>query len=402
MKAAPDLSGRRPPAPEVVKGGRPAAQALVILADDLTGACDAAAPFAGCGLSTEIDLGRSGCARVRAFDLDCRNRTPQETYSQAFAAGAERRDAPVGLFAKIDSTLRGNVGEFLCGIQDGARIPTLVVCPAFPRHGRQLEGARLHVADSEADARDLLEILRPFDRQLLHIPRGPSFADRIWDALASQIWNRPRVAIIDAVTDNDLAVITRCLCAIEMPVLMAGSGGLAEALAACGGKKRAPVSVDAKRDGPVVLLSGSPAMATRSQIDRLASDPAVRLFRPPFAAEISPADRIVAFATAAGSQDPEIERDGDHSAEELARQAALLAATVSPRAVLMVGGSSSHAICRHLGVEAIVMHGHALGLPHGVLRGGPWDGTPMITKPGGFGAPDLLARAVCWLAGERK
>jgi uncharacterized protein YgbK (DUF1537 family) len=74
--------------------------------------------------------------------------------------------------------------------------------------------------------------------------------------------------------------------------------------------------------------------------------------------------------------------------------AAALSALLSkcrPAAFLLSGGDTASVVCKALGAEAIELRREfAPGIPAGVLHGGAFSGTPVVTKSGGFGAPDDL------------
>ncbi|MBA2448810.1 MAG: four-carbon acid sugar kinase family protein, partial [Chloroflexi bacterium] len=90
---------------------------LAILADDLTGACDAAAPFAAQGLVTVVVLDPLGGAAprfddvvVRAIDADTRRLSFRRAAARTVAvAELERTGGARSLYKKVDSTLRGHV-----------------------------------------------------------------------------------------------------------------------------------------------------------------------------------------------------------------------------------------------------------------------------------------------------
>jgi uncharacterized protein YgbK (DUF1537 family) len=62
-----------------------------------------------------------------------------------------------------------------------------------------------------------------------------------------------------------------------------------------------------------------------------------------------------------------------------------------PAALLLSGGDTAALVCRALNARAIELQRElAPGIPCGVLQGGSFDGLPVVTKSGGFGAPDDL------------
>jgi uncharacterized protein YgbK (DUF1537 family) len=150
--------------------------------------------------------------------------------------------------------------------------------------------------------------------------------------------------------------------------------------------------------GPIVVLAGSPALETRRQLAHLGAQQSVRLVRLPQDRWAAGAERTLVVATTPENDGAPASRDRVEYSQNLATAAAVIATATRPRAVVMVGGASARAICRALGVRAIAMLGETrVGLPFGRLRGGVWDGVDVVTKPGGFGAPDLLSETVGWL-----
>src|SRR5262249_59367109 len=122
---------------------------VTLIADDLTGACDAGALFAGRGpvgvfvALAEIDPDRA----VIAVDTESRAVSMAEARRRVAAAAGrlgERLRRGV-LFKKIDSTLRGPVGDEVDAPPDANRPPVALVCPAFPAEGRTVVGGLLRV-----------------------------------------------------------------------------------------------------------------------------------------------------------------------------------------------------------------------------------------------------------------
>jgi len=71
--------------------------------------------------------------------------------------------------------------------------------------------------------------------------------------------------------------------------------------------------------------------------------------------------------------------------------------------VLLSGGDTASAVCRALGVRRIELRGEIVpGIPWGVLRGGPLDGTPVATKSGGFGGPGALMAVADYFTEPRR
>jgi uncharacterized protein YgbK (DUF1537 family) len=111
---------------------------LAIIADDLTGALDAAAPFATRGIGTVVALSpdalpRALEARPRIVGVSTDSReTAPEAANAAVRAALAHLPAGTPIFKKVDSRLKGNVAAELDAI---AHHHSLVV-PAIPAFGR--------------------------------------------------------------------------------------------------------------------------------------------------------------------------------------------------------------------------------------------------------------------------
>src|SRR5215510_7143264 len=123
--------------------------AITLIADDLTGACDAGAHFSGRGaVAVFVDAARVDAAReVAVLDTESRALSAREARDHLGAA-ARQLDARLRtgfVFKKIDSTLRGPITAEIEAIAEVTSRPTALVCPSFPAHGRTVVGGVLRV-----------------------------------------------------------------------------------------------------------------------------------------------------------------------------------------------------------------------------------------------------------------
>ncbi|HVG95271.1 MAG TPA: four-carbon acid sugar kinase family protein [Chloroflexota bacterium] len=378
-----------------------------LIADDLTGALDAGAPFLRAGLRAVLPLtadpGPAAAADVLLLNTESRD-APDAGPAAAAARAAARALRASGVprvYKKIDSVLRGFPGPELGAVLDvyGGRA---LVAPAFPAQGRTtLAGVqRLHG--------------RPVER----------FGGRLAAALGAAA---ARCDVFDAATDADLAAIARRAGGDAGHPVWCGTAGLAAhvppawGLRPAGGGPPALPAVDrvcvvAGTSHPVTVRQVETLLASGWRGHRLDPRPA-----PDGHPEALPPEAVAArLATAlSAGTGAAVSFVGGLSAAETEALAAHPATT--PEALLallgrlgqalraeaglgliLTGGETALAVCRAMGGTAIEVVGEALpGVPLGVLHlpGGP---VAVATKSGGFGAADALRRtAEALIAGGR-
>src|SRR5262245_17577167 len=94
--------------PQTAFGRRYAVPELLIVADDLSGAAEAAAGFLlrTTRISIALDVTAVSDARIVAIDTHSRRRSPRDAAASVTAAVAGHTGVPV--LKKVDSLLRGN------------------------------------------------------------------------------------------------------------------------------------------------------------------------------------------------------------------------------------------------------------------------------------------------------
>lgn len=329
---------------------------LVIIADDLTGALDSAAPFAGRGLHTEVallpeaidDALKQGPA-VLAVNLGSRELPATAATVLATTALAS---LPKGwrVFKKIDSRLKGNIAAEL----DAMDFRRCLVAPAIPEFARIVKGG--HIQGFGVD--------QPI---------------RIADKLGSHV---DRCRIPDTTSQAELA---RALDAafVDGTDLLIGARGLAEALAdKLRGAEEARLATTPV--GKAIFVIGSRDPITLAQIEHLRAE---------IAPDYIPAPNGVAVHSTAGSGDITlVQAVPDHHAASPADVSANLAKSVLPlladarSTLLLSGGATAEAVLKQLGISRLRLLGECvpgLGLAYAGER-------CIITKSGGFGTPETL------------
>ena len=330
----------------------------LLIADDLTGACDAAVHFARRGYRTHVRLDSHGEeTSVLAISAESRHLSAAELrpVMDELARRLPMAQARI-LFNKIDSTLRGNVGAEIAAALTAFSCEAAVISPAFPAMGRTVEEGYLRVGDAEAidvAARLALE-------SSVHVQ--PS-------AVYAAIRAGARFISVDAACDRDLDTIAAAGLESGRRILWCGSAGLASALARTlpwGGPPGpgCPLGPAARPASSVLFCIGSSHPVTVEQQRHLLA-----------------LDRSEHVVLNLSLRPISLER-----VRELVEDAAGTAT-----ALVLSGGDTASLVCRALGVRRIQLEDEIVpGIPWGYLSGGAFDGWRVATKSGGFGAPHAL------------
>jgi uncharacterized protein YgbK (DUF1537 family) len=349
----------------------------LLVADDLTGACDAAVHFAVHGIRPAAVLFARGTkvagARVLAVSTESRDLPPAEIRpALADVAGEFPGDAAARVFKKIDSTLRGNTGLEIAAALESFDCDAAVVCPAFPRMHRLVENGFLRVTGAPEFA--------PIDvAARLQLQAGLACSHTRADGIAAKLSAGSRLVSVDATCDDDLDRIAATILPMGRRILWAGSGGLASALARRIGDVYVASGAPA-RSGASLFCIGSDHGVTMAQQSLLLAERPSSIFYPHDATRDVICDAI-------GRAEHVILRiaRGLVTVEEVhARIAGAPAA-----ALVLSGGDTASVVCRAAGVQWIELCDEIVpGVPRGILHGGDFDGLSVATKSGGFGDRD--------------
>lgn len=384
---------------------------MLVVADDLTGAADAAVALAGPTalaevLLTSADVESAGTAIV-SVDLDTRRLDAAAAASAVAALAASPAARGAGLFKKIDSTLRGHIAaelEALASAREAAGHPSslYVVTPAHPALGRQVQGGQLRVhgevsASMQPLARDLAQ--RGFRCTAASAGALPAAGDH------------PRVAwLCDAASLEDLRHIVRGAraAAPQASIVWVGSAGLAQAL------HEVDPAAHTQRDAP----SAGPGRAAAESAEHRTTGFVVGSFSGVARAQVRALE-------AGGARVVHLRGTGDTAVSQAAREAAahagahrdfalcvdprdavrpeLAAATAAALAeaalpclhflstLVICGGDTARALLSRMGVTRLQVTASA---EPGTTcaEAAAWPRLQLMLKAGAFGDPDQLVR----------
>lgn len=378
---------------------------IAIIADDLTGALDAAAPLRRQGFPATVALAprhlpASMAADIVAVTTESRYLSDSGPILTSVVAALPRECL---LYKKIDSTLRGPIAAELRLLLATTGRRSALVTPTLPHQGRALINGFL-VIDGERTNIHLPTLLALSGLPTVAVPLAVVRDPQALLHALEQVTESMSLVAVDAVTDEDLRAVAQAVARLRMLPLLAGSAGLAAWLPRITGlKPSVQTSPDvAPVEGSVLFAFGSTHPRTQAQIDKLRREHMTTI-------PIDPATNVhstitTCITTLSNGEDavlsvvpPANSIEAIPYAEQhaVARMVASTVAAVldqTPVTTLVLGGGdTAYAVCDQLGIEHLALLAEVLpGLPLSVGTTSAGRRLYCVTKAGGFGAPDAL------------
>ncbi len=424
---------------------------VIIIADDLTGANATSVLLAKDGykactfLNLDAYSEKDGALfNIISISTDSRAISREEAYSRVGKVAGFFKDKNVRLFAKrIDSTLRGNIGAEIEAVLDslgGEEIAVMV--SAFPSSGRVTIGGYLLVHSVPLEKTDVAKdpktpvhtscvnqlIAAQTKYQVGFIPLTTVFGgvERLRDHIIHEKNQGSKIIIIDATTDEDIAVIAKAVTQTGLPVVAVDPGPFTAAMT------KELVAKPVKGRGQKVLLTvGSVSNLTRRQLEELRVgynpllihvDSKKLIYPATKAAEIERAAQklldemesyeIVGLITTSSEEEvlnlheiaAELGESEDDVAQRIADGLAEITKTVLQQSETAIGGLYTSggdvtvAVCKELASAGISVKDEVLPLAaYGRIVKGDYDNMPIITKGGLVGESNALIKCVEYL-----
>ncbi len=373
-----------------------------IVADDLTGAADAAVAFADRGWDTTVWLQSptafpdDGCTAIDADVRWC----SMKLASHRIAQQGKMLKSADWFLLKIDSTLRGFVGAMVEAAWRATQRRWALIAPAVPQQGRIVQDGKAFVrgkplaetplTSSCVRERLIATGLSPERVMVVPLPlvRHPKALLR---AMQQAVEERKGL-VCDAVTDADLRRVVRVATQLPHRPFFVGASGLAHAIAAISAEKRSRPSLPLMLPNKcqVLVLVGSQQPTAQRQLACLAAKGvAVRpMGESPRAFE---SRSVIALWWAT----PERYQSLPHAKRFLQQWARNWLANAPFQALVLVGGFTARAVLEALGIVRWQLWGSVVaGVPFGVAincQGQRWF---VATKAGGFGTHQTLWQVV--------
>lgn len=333
------------------------------LADDLTGALEAGSPFATAGATVRVltnPLPDTTALDVLVLDTETRH-----LEGAAAAARVSAFALPYIPFAdrliykKTDSTARGNIGHELAALQQLVPSREVLYVPAYPSIGRTVASGHLLVNGTPIHhtefGRDALNPVRTSNlNEILHPAQG---------------------IILDGATEDDVRAVAVRVMANPARYLVAGPAAIARHLGALMAssvthRSSRDISVSVLSSLRLLVVNGSRHSASGTQ---MAYARAAGCFRSGQWTEFCLPGGDIALARA----------------QAVGRQVSVILRENRFDGILVFGGDTAYGIFAALGGQYLEPIAEVLpGVP--VSRSD--SGLLWITKAGGFGPEDLIAK----------
>jgi len=377
-----------------------AAPSWRILADDLTGALDTAAMFAGtqevpvflhpdAAQSPSVTACTTNTANrqepVQAWSTGTRDVSPDALHNTLQACLPWFATASDFAFKKVDSLLRGNSFAEVAWLLRHGGFTGAVFAPAFPAQGRFTRNGQHWVGAPHTPQTPLTSgTLSPTPPLVLADAfAAVGLATHMFNVPATQLDTLSGVLVPDVTCDADLAQLAGLSRSTNAQRwLWCGSAGLAWALArewglaGHGELGSTSHTVTALQPGHTLVVTASRHPVLRGQLTHLADS---------------------AVLTEVNAQLRDLACDQPLSAAQAQAQLAQQTHTLAhiqprPTRLVVVGGDTLLALCLATGAHSLrAGHSPRSGWGLARLQGGLWDGVPCYSRSGAFGAPDDLS-----------
>lgn len=371
------------------------------VADDVTGAGEAAAVFARPGKPVPVAVVPDAAALCGSFPNGLVIGTAsRDLDAEGWERCWSRWEASLTLLAprlpmvKIDSLLRGHWSDDIRRIARLLHVDQIVLAPALPDQDRVVVGGQVRWHGRPLEATEVSGQIR-----------SSTLADYFPSSMSVRVWapgeaigldDHP-LLIADAWSDKDLDELVDRIVVSGRRVLWAGTRGLLSSLARRSGAGTGVVQLPhALPRLPVLVLAGSQTAMAKAQMQHLSQMWPVLRLNPSGGLDLPRLTGLRALAvTSQGMEGTNLTADMIFERWVGAVQELM---QYPWSAVIATGGETALAFLTAVEASGVRVWGLALsGSVAGSVWGGPTDGMTIVTKSGSFGVEDTLTRLLDFL-----
>ena len=238
---------------------------ILLLADDLTGACDSAATFLRHGHTARVLLTPNSDAPETVWVRHTASRDLSPTAAaRAVTQAAHTLPTTPLIFKKVDSAGRGNIAAELLAARKAFAADLILLAPSFPALPHRVQNGILQITDIASQNTNVC-LAALFPEQHHHrIGKAATPAE-----LATLLAAGKDILLCDATSDPDLQAIAEAASKLPARILWAGSAGLANALAALHPANPPHEQPRAPQTGSALVVAGTTHNVTQLQLQHL-------------------------------------------------------------------------------------------------------------------------------------
>jgi len=264
---------------------------LAVIADDITGANDCGGQLIHYGLEVSVILNNNsiieGDREAIIYNTDSRSVSQEEAYTKVKyiceKIKCEKYDI---VYKKIDSTMRGNIGQEINAVYDVFKPDFVLIAPGYPENGRQiidgihfLNNKQLHETEVANDPKTPVTdsnitrlIQKQSNKAIGHISCGDLHEgfEKVATLLEEFKKNNICYITVDSIQGSDLEELAELIFKTRYSAIWVGSAGLMNYLPKVYGLKQKSMDLSIKpAEKPVLLVVGSVSAIGRVQLEHL-------------------------------------------------------------------------------------------------------------------------------------
>lgn len=387
---------------------------IMVIADDLTGACDTGIKFTQKGYKTRVIMPKDGdfsiqdeSVEVFSITTDTRNCTSEEA-KKIINKLLDFYGGNYHFYKKIDSVLRGNIISELDVFIERGYAKKAIICPSYVEEGRTLKNGVLRICKSEGEANfnvgETLGLESWGYISLKTVRKG-------YEAVVKKVRNiSEKYILVDSITNEDLQIIAEA-CEVLTECIPAGSAGLARYYYKPLIK---PKKIEKKKinDGGIPLIVvGTKNPITVNQVKQLKKMNNLEVYLVYIASDgvtvthteilekkinkegILLTTNLVYFNEEKSEHLLYMNFSNENIKQIIAKEATSIYGRNNISSIISTGGDTSSCVLESLGLNRIdLIEEIILGIPYGIASSSDGNKIKIVTKSGGFGKEDALVK----------